>query len=124
MSLCRIAYQALFLEGGLKKGQNVLIHAVRMLCLSISWTDGNQGASGVGVAAIQLACESVPFFGSMHLTWFSVRVGGAGKVFTTCGTDDKVEFLKKFGHSDRLHVVNYKTQSKLTKSPPANANHA
>lgn len=24
------AYQALFLEGGLKKGQNVLIHAVRV----------------------------------------------------------------------------------------------
>lgn len=34
------AYQALFLEGGMQKGENVLIHA---------------GASGVGGAAIQLA---------------------------------------------------------------------
>ena len=37
------AYQALFLEGGMKEGENVLIHA---------------GASGVGGAAIQLARES------------------------------------------------------------------
>lgn len=75
------AYQALFLEGGMKKGSNVLIHA---------------GASGVGVAAIQLA----------------LQVGGADKVFTTCGTDDKVKFLQKLGgNSDRLHVFNYRTQS-------------
>jgi NADPH:quinone reductase-like Zn-dependent oxidoreductase len=37
------AFQAIFLEGNFKKGDNVLIHA---------------GASGVGVAAIQLARKS------------------------------------------------------------------
>ncbi|GFZ46841.1 hypothetical protein JCM24511_04061 [Saitozyma sp. JCM 24511] len=75
------AYQALFLEGGMKKGSNVLIHA---------------GASGVGVAAIQLA----------------LNVGGANKVFTTCGTDDKVKFLEKLGgNSEKLHAFNYRTQS-------------
>ncbi|KAK1924033.1 hypothetical protein DB88DRAFT_488907 [Papiliotrema laurentii] len=74
------AYQALFLEGGLQKGQNVLIHA---------------GASGVGVAAIQLA----------------LHVGQANKVFTTCGTDEKVEFLKRLGGGDeRLIPINYRTQ--------------
>lgn len=39
------AFQALFLEGGFKKGENVLVHA---------------GASGVGVAANQLAGVSLP----------------------------------------------------------------
>ncbi len=37
------AYQALFFVGELKKGQDILIHA---------------GASGVGIAAIQLAKEA------------------------------------------------------------------
>lgn len=75
------AYQALFLEGGMKEGQNVLIHA---------------GASGVGVAAIQLA----------------LHVGHANKVFATCGTDDKVKFLEKLcGDSQRFHAFNYRTQS-------------
>ncbi|WVR06819.1 hypothetical protein IAU60_003855 [Kwoniella sp. DSM 27419] len=74
------ATQALMLEAPLKKGQNVLIHA---------------GASGVGIAAIQIA----------------LHVIGANKVFTTCGTDEKVEFLNKLGGApDRLHVFNYKTQ--------------
>ncbi|KLT40592.1 quinone oxidoreductase putative [Cutaneotrichosporon oleaginosum] len=74
------AYQALFLETGLKEGENVLIHA---------------GASGVGVAAIQLALQT----------------GKAGKVFTTCGSDDKVAFLQKLVDNDpRLHVINYRTQ--------------
>ncbi|WWC69953.1 uncharacterized protein I206_103897 [Kwoniella pini CBS 10737] len=73
------ATQALLVETPLKEGQNVLIHA---------------GASGVGIAAIQIA----------------LHVIGAGKVFTTCGSDEKVEFLKGLGHSDRLHVFNYKTQ--------------
>ncbi|ORY26150.1 hypothetical protein BCR39DRAFT_541994 [Naematelia encephala] len=74
------AYQALFLEGGMKKGSNVLIHA---------------GASGVGSAAIQLA----------------LHVGGAAKVFTTCGSDEKVKFLEELGGTDKLHVFNYKTQN-------------
>jgi NADPH:quinone reductase-like Zn-dependent oxidoreductase len=85
----RLAYQALFLEGGLKKGQNVLIHA---------------GASGVGVAAIQLARKLISQY---KLT--VVHVGGAANVFTTCGTDDKVRFLQKLG-GEKVHVVNYKTQ--------------
>ncbi|ODN76959.1 hypothetical protein, variant [Cryptococcus amylolentus CBS 6039] len=74
------ATQALTLEAPLKEGQNVLIHA---------------GASGVGLAAIQIALHAL----------------GAGKVFTTCGSDEKVAFLKNLGHSDRLHVFNYKTQN-------------
>ncbi|BEI94395.1 uncharacterized protein CcaverHIS019_0608540 [Cutaneotrichosporon cavernicola] len=74
------AYQALFLETGLKEGENALIHA---------------GASGVGVAAIQLALQT----------------GKAGKVFTTCGSDEKVAFLKNLVDNDpRLIVINYRTQ--------------
>ncbi|GMK57873.1 hypothetical protein CspeluHIS016_0407070 [Cutaneotrichosporon spelunceum] len=74
------AYQALFLETGLKEGESALIHA---------------GASGVGVAAIQLALQT----------------GKAGKVFTTCGSEDKVQFLKKLVNNDpRLIVINYRTQ--------------
>ncbi|RSH86759.1 uncharacterized protein EHS24_005031 [Apiotrichum porosum] len=91
------AYQALFLEGGFKKGQNVLVHARGPLRLFSEGygADSRQGASGVGVAAIQLA----------------LHVGGAGKVFTTCGTDAKVEFLKGVGGNDpRLTVINYRTQ--------------
>ncbi|KAH8089448.1 hypothetical protein HD553DRAFT_92099 [Filobasidium floriforme] len=71
------AYQALFLEGGMKEGENVLIHA---------------GASGVGGAAIQLAIKF-----------------GANKVFTTAGTDDKVDYLKKLT-GGKVHAFNYKTQ--------------
>jgi len=74
------AYQALFIEGTLRKGQNALVHA---------------GASGVGVAAVQLA----------------LHVGGAEKVFTTCGTDEKVKFLQNLDDSGRLHVFNYRTQN-------------
>ncbi|KIR27012.1 quinone oxidoreductase [Cryptococcus deuterogattii 99/473] len=74
------ATQGLTLEAPLKEGQNVLIHA---------------GASGVGIAAIQIALHAL----------------GAAKVFTTCGTDEKVESLKQLGHSDRLHVINYRTQN-------------
>ncbi|WWD21832.1 hypothetical protein CI109_106320 [Kwoniella shandongensis] len=75
------ATQALLLEAPLKKGQNVLIHA---------------GASGVGIAAIQIA----------------LHVIGANKVFTTCGSDEKVAALNKLGHAaDRLHVINYRTQN-------------
>ena len=32
-------------------------------------------------------------------------------MFATCGSEEKVEFLRKLGHDDRLHVINYKTQS-------------
>ena len=31
----RVAYQALVVEGGMKKGDNVLIHAVRPSCLCL-----------------------------------------------------------------------------------------
>jgi putative PIG3 family NAD(P)H quinone oxidoreductase len=72
------AFQALFLEGGFKKGENVLVHA---------------GASGVGVAANQLA---VAF--------------GANKVFTTAGTADKVAFLDKLS-GGKVHPINYREQN-------------
>jgi hypothetical protein len=50
------------------------------------------------------------------MSWCPVNVAGANKVFTTCGTDEKVAFLKKLANNDeRLHVINYKTQSQ---SPP------
>lgn len=75
------AFQALYLEGGLDprecKGKNVLIHA---------------GASGVGVAANQLA---------VHF--------GANKVFTTAGSDEKVKFLEKLA-GGKVHAINYRTQ--------------
>ena len=35
-------------------------------------------------------------------------------MFTTCGTDDKVDFLKKLGEfvgaGDKVHPINYRTQ--------------
>ena len=58
------AYLNLFLEAGLEKGETVLIHG---------------GASGVGTAAIQLACE----------------VGA--QVFATAGTAEKVRFCETLG---------------------------
>ncbi|CAO3598679.1 unnamed protein product [Absidia cylindrospora] len=70
------AYQALFLVSELKKGEDVLIHA---------------GASGVGIAAIQLAKEA-----------------GANRIFITAGTDEKVKFCKTLGAT---HGVNYKTEN-------------
>jgi len=73
------AYQALFIEGHFSKGQNALIHA---------------GASGVGVAAIQLA----------------LHVGQADKVFATCGSDEKVKFLDGLNSSGKVHAFNYKIQ--------------
>lgn len=72
------AFQALFLEGGFEKGQNVLIHA---------------GASGVGVAANQLA---------VHF--------GANKVFTTAGTPEKVKFLQDLTNG-KVHAFNYREQN-------------
>jgi len=69
------AFQALFLVAGMQEGAKVLIHA---------------GASGVGVAANQLA-----------------KGFGAKTVFSTAGTPEKVEFLKKLGVD---HAINYKTQ--------------
>ncbi|GAA5835654.1 hypothetical protein JCM11251_002986 [Rhodosporidiobolus azoricus] len=69
------AYQALFLIADLQAGQSVLIHA---------------GASGVGLAAIQLA-----------------KSFGASLVIATAGSDDKVSFVEKHGAKG----VNYKTQN-------------
>ncbi|CAO3670551.1 unnamed protein product [Rhizopus stolonifer] len=69
------AYQALFLVGELKKNENVLIHA---------------GASGVGIAAIQLAKDA-----------------GAKNVFVTVSSDDKVKFCESIGATKG---INYKTQ--------------
>ncbi|KAI8066257.1 NADPH:quinone reductase-like protein [Gilbertella persicaria] len=70
------AYQALFFVGQLKKGQDVLIHA---------------GASGVGIAAIQLAKEA-----------------GANRIFVTVGSDDKVKFCQSIGATK---AINYKTEN-------------
>jgi len=69
------AYQALFLIADLQAGQTVLIHA---------------GASGVGLAAIQLA-----------------KMFGAGAVYATAGTDDKVKFVEEKGAT---RGINYKSQ--------------
>ncbi|KAF7732010.1 hypothetical protein EC973_007115 [Apophysomyces ossiformis] len=69
------AYQALFFVAELKAGQDVLIHA---------------GASGVGIAAIQLA-----------------RMHGAGRIFVTAGTDEKCRFCESLGAT---RAINYKTE--------------
>ena len=104
-----VAYQALFVEGDFKSGQNALIHAVRCSRRVATKAD-DQGASGVGIAAIQLAREiCVSMESRSQLT--SEHVGGADKVFTTCGTDEKVKFLQKLGLEEKLHVINYRTQS-------------
>jgi len=71
------AFQALFLVGKLKKGESVLIHA---------------GASGVGIAANQLA-----------------RRYGAKHVITTAGSAEKLDFLKDM-HYGPTDTVNYKTE--------------
>ncbi|CAO3672441.1 unnamed protein product [Umbelopsis vinacea] len=59
------AYQALFFVADFQKGQDVLIHA---------------GASGVGIAAIQIA-----------------KLYGANKIFVTVGSDEKVSFCENIG---------------------------
>ncbi|KAI9253213.1 NADPH:quinone reductase [Sporodiniella umbellata] len=69
------AYQILFLVGKLQKQESVLIHA---------------GASGVGIAAIQLAKEA-----------------GAKNIFVTVGSDEKVKFCESIGATK---AINYKTQ--------------
>ncbi|GAA5928767.1 NAD(P)H-quinone oxidoreductase [Sporobolomyces koalae] len=69
------AYQALFTISEMRKGQSVLVHA---------------GASGVGIAAIQLA-----------------KAFGAELVIATAGTDEKVRFVEQHGAKG----VNYKTQN-------------
>ncbi|CAO3677962.1 hypothetical protein CU097_013865 [Rhizopus azygosporus] len=69
------AYQALFFVGELEKGEDVLIHA---------------GASGVGIAAIQLAKDR-----------------GARNVYVTVGSDEKVKFCESIGATK---AINYKTQ--------------
>ncbi|KZO96756.1 quinone oxidoreductase putative [Calocera viscosa TUFC12733] len=71
------AFQALVLVGGLTAGKSVLIHA---------------GASGVGIAAIQIA-----------------RFLGAKYVFTTAGNDQKIKFLLDMKEG-ATHGFNYKKQ--------------
>ncbi|KAI9256180.1 quinone oxidoreductase [Sporodiniella umbellata] len=70
------AYQALFLVGKLEKQESVLIHA---------------GASGVGIAAIQLAKQA-----------------GVQKIFVTVGSEEKIKFCQSIGATKG---VNYKTQN-------------
>jgi NADPH:quinone reductase-like Zn-dependent oxidoreductase len=71
------AYQALVKYGEGKKGDHILIHA---------------GASGVGIAAIQIA-----------------RVFGASSVTATASTRDKLDWLLSIPNG-ATHVVNYKTE--------------
>lgn len=59
------AFQALRLIADMQKGEDVLIHA---------------GASGVGLAAIQLA-----------------RAFGAGKIYVTAGSEEKIQFCQEIG---------------------------
>ncbi|KAI7858573.1 NADPH:quinone reductase-like protein [Circinella umbellata] len=69
------AYQALFFVLGFKKGEDILIHA---------------GASGVGIAAIQLAKQA-----------------GANRIFITAGSDEKTKFCESLGAT---RGINYKTE--------------
>ncbi|KAI0073499.1 quinone oxidoreductase [Panus rudis PR-1116 ss-1] len=71
------AYQALFLVAEMARGEDVLVHA---------------GASGVGVAAIQLA-----------------RFNEAKHVVATASTSDKLNWLLSLPNG-ATHAVNYKTQ--------------
>ncbi|KAL0565912.1 hypothetical protein V5O48_016108, partial [Marasmius crinis-equi] len=71
------AYQAIVLYGELAQGENVLIHAA---------------ASGVGIAAIQLA-----------------RSKGAKAVIATASKKEKLDWLLSIPNG-ATHVVNYKTQ--------------
>ncbi|KAG1751066.1 quinone oxidoreductase putative [Suillus lakei] len=70
------AYQALVKYGEVKKGDHVLVHA---------------GASGVGIAAIQIARES-----------------GAATVTATASTPEKLDWLRSIPNG-ATHTVNYRT---------------
>ncbi|TPX37709.1 hypothetical protein SmJEL517_g00536 [Synchytrium microbalum] len=70
------AYKALHFVCEIQSGEDVLIHA---------------GASGVGVAAIQLA-----------------KMAGANRIIITAGSEDKLEFCKSLGAT---HGINYKTEN-------------
>ncbi|KAF5368748.1 hypothetical protein D9757_010419 [Collybiopsis confluens] len=72
------AYQALIKLAELQAGQNVLIHST---------------ASGVGLAAIQLA-----------------RVKGAATVIGTASTKEKLDFVRSIPNG-ATHVINYKEQN-------------
>jgi len=71
------AFQAMILYGEVKPGENALVHA---------------GASGVGIAAIQLA-----------------RFRGARTVTATASTQAKLDWLLAM-QNGATHAVNYKTQ--------------
>jgi len=75
------AFQAVVLIGNVKKDETVLIHA---------------GASGVGVAAIQLS-----------------RFLGAKTIFTTAGDDQKIQFLLGMKNGAD-HGINYKKRDFVT----------
>ncbi|KAI0785145.1 quinone oxidoreductase [Abortiporus biennis] len=72
------AFQAVILVGELQRGESILIHA---------------GASGVGVAAVQLA-----------------RLYGAKNIITTASTQEKLDWLLNIPNP-ATHAVNYKTQN-------------
>ncbi|OAX40442.1 GroES-like protein, partial [Rhizopogon vinicolor AM-OR11-026] len=72
-----LAYQALVKYGEVKKGDHVLVHA---------------GASGVGIAAIQIA-----------------RLSGAATVTATASTKEKLDWLLSIPNG-ATHTVNYRTE--------------
>jgi len=75
------AYQAVVKYGEVKKGDHVLVHA---------------GASGVGIAAIQIA-----------------RLLGAATVTATASTTEKLDWLRSIPNG-ATHTVNYKTEDFAT----------
>lgn len=88
-----IAYQALVLIGKIQKGDHVLIHA---------------GASGVGIAAIQLA----RFFGAWAYHGFDYHhpdVHLSQTVIATTSTQAKIDWLLNIPGCP-THAVNYKTE--------------
>ena len=89
------AFQALFLLGNLKQDDDVLVHA---------------GASGVGVAAIQLArlfgASVVPESQVEHKTelWSYSQ-----QIIATTSTQEKIDWLKRIENHPTT-AINYKTQ--------------
>lgn len=99
----------------MKKGDNVLIHAVSFGLAYVSYEliPRVHQESESRLSSL-LVCLSTTIY---KMCLYQVNVTGADKVFTTCGTDEKVSFLKKLVNNDeRLHVINYKTQSQFSLS--------
>lgn len=91
------AFQALFLVSKLQKGESILVHA---------------GASGVGIAANQLARRlgaCVPSCSLLYCTLTHASFADRKHVITTAGSAEKLDFLKEMPYPP-THVVDYKTE--------------